>query len=211
MDYASQGQLIEWDDDEEKFYFCNGQTEFLNEERMKQIFSECIAGLYYLHINKIIHRDIKPQNILFDDEGHVKIADFGQSLLFEEADVTNSTEGTYWFMAPELLDPEKKIETLSGKACDIWSLGVTFYVFAFLRVPFYGDNIFDLLDRIKEDELSFPDCREISEGLKRVLNKMLAKNFTERITIEFFEFFFYIKRILGNLSKTPGLNKMEFL
>ena len=137
-----------------------------------------------MHINHIIHRDIKPQNILFDENGSVKIADFGQSFLFEDNDVTHATEGTYWFMAPELLDPNGNKEGVSGKACDIWSLGVTFFVFAFLNVPFFGENIFELLDTIREKELEFPNTREISEDMKRVLRKMLEKNSNERISIE---------------------------
>lgn len=115
----------------------------------------------------------------------MKLADFGQSLLFEENDLTNATEGTYWFMAPELLDPNGNKEGVSGKACDIWSLGVTFFVFVFLQVPFYGGNIFELLEKIREEELAFPDSREISDDLKDVLRKMLQKNVNERISIEF--------------------------
>lgn len=136
-------------------------------------------------MNHIIHRDIKPQNILFDEVDHVKIADFGQSILFEDNDRTNAAEGTYWFMAPELLDETCKNTGVSGKACDIWSLGVTFFVFAFFEVPFYGENIFELLEKIRAEELKFPEnIREISEGLKNIIRRMLNKKVEERITLE---------------------------
>ena len=87
-------------------------------------------------------------------------------------------------MAPELLDPNTNKEGVSGKACDIWSLGVTFFVFTFLSVPFYGGNIFELLDKIREEQLVFPNNREISEDLKRILKRMIEKEPNERITIE---------------------------
>lgn len=88
-------------------------------------------------------------------------------------------------MAPELLDTNSNKEGVSGKACDVWSLGVTFFVFAYLTVPFYGDNVFDLLDKIRESELVFPESRSISEELKNILRKMLNKNGAERINLEF--------------------------
>lgn len=115
----------------------------------------------------------------------MKIADFGQSILFEDNDRTNAAEGTYWFMAPELLDETCKNTGVSGKACDIWSLGVTFFVFAFFEVPFYGENIFELLEKIRAEELKFPEnIREISEGLKNIIRRMLNKKVEERITLE---------------------------
>jgi len=201
LDFAAKGQYIEWDEEEQKFYLCHKDTEeYLPEEKLKMIFRECLTGIHYrskksfknnlkhilflVHVNHIIHRDVKPQNILFDENDHVKIADFGQSILFEETDTTNSAEGTYWFMAPELLDPNTNKGGVSGKPCDIWSLGVTFFVFAYLEVPFYADNYTELLEKIKEGELVFPEKREISDDLKNILRKMLNRNAGERLTIE---------------------------
>lgn len=82
-------------------------------------------------------------------------------------------------MAPELLENEKKIK-ISGQQADIWSLGVTFYAFTFLKVPFYGANVFELLENIKEKKLEFPEERKITEGLKSLLEKMITKNPEER-------------------------------
>lgn len=135
-----------------------------------------------MHVNHIIHRDIKPQNILFDEENRPKLADFGQSELFEKEDKLTSTEGTYWFMSPEMLDASSS--NIEGKPTDIWSLGITFYAFAFLKVPFFGTNLLDIIENIKTKELAFPEDREISEELKNLLKKMIDKNPKTRATLE---------------------------
>lgn len=116
-------------------------------------------------------------------------------------------------MAPELLDANASKEGVSGKACDIWSLGVTFFVFVFLQVPFYGANIFELLEKIRGGELVFPDSREISDDLKNVLRKMLQKNANERISIQFFKkITLFVKCFFkGNWLRSIGLKKMAFL
>lgn len=186
LDFCAKGQLIEWDDEIEKFFFCDEShgSESLEEEKLKDIFRECLTGLHYLHINHIIHRDIKPQNILFDENNRVKIADFGQSFLFENiSDKMENTEGTYWFMAPETLDPTQNSGGYSGVSADIWSLGVTFYAFVFLKVPFFGNNIFELLENIKTKDLEFPAERQVSDGIKNVLRMMIEKNPIKRASL----------------------------
>lgn len=101
-----------------------------------------------MHYNDIVHRDIKPQNILVDGKGKFKIADFGVSSLVCEQGLVDDTQGTYHFMAPEECSIEG-IPTYSGKIADIWSLGVTFYSFVFHEVPFNHSNHQELFKSIE--------------------------------------------------------------
>lgn len=140
--------------------------------------------LIKVHYNHIIHRDIKPQNILFDEDFIAKLADFGLSeLCEEEKGFLNSTEGTYYFMAPELFANKKNIE---GKPADIWALGVSFFCFAYLRIPFSGDSLNEMSKNIIEKPLEFDKSRILSNDLKEIFCKMMEKDPQKRITIEYF-------------------------
>lgn len=86
--------------------------------------------VYVVHQNNIIHRDIKPQNILFDEDSNVKLTDFGISLLSSETKIAQIT-GTQFFLAPESFLPEKE-KVISGKPLDIWAMGITMYCFKYL-------------------------------------------------------------------------------
>lgn len=158
-----------------------------------------------VHDNGIIHRDIKPGNILLDKENNAKICifepkkyfksylnytgDFGLAFIMSNEDVLKSSKGTYHFMAPEMFN-EKKIELgISGKMADIWSLGVTLYCLTFLVLPFYGKNTITLIDAIKSKTLKFPPERKISPELKKLFTKILEKNPKKRITLEYFLLF----------------------
>ena len=85
-------------------------------------------------------------------------------------------------MSPEMLDASKT--DIQGKPTDVWSLGITFYAFTFLKVPFFGTNLLEIIENIKTQELAFPPEREISPGLKELLIKMIEKDPTKRATLE---------------------------
>ena len=99
---------------------------------------QVISGLEYLHDLNIIHRDIKPDNILHDRATDViKLCDFGAGLPFRDADDSVcKTEGTPVFTAPEAC----RGQYYAGKAADIWQLGITLYALAFGCVTFRAPN-----------------------------------------------------------------------
>ncbi|XP_046695000.1 calcium/calmodulin-dependent protein kinase kinase 1 isoform X2 [Silurus meridionalis] len=154
----------------------------LNEEQARLYFRDIVLGIEYLHYQKIVHRDIKPSNLLLGDDGHVKIADFGVSNQFEGNDaMLSSTAGTPAFMAPETLSDNRK--SFSGKALDVWAMGVTLYCFVFGKCPFIDEYILALHNKIRSKTVEFPETPTISEDLKNLILKMLDKNPDSRITI----------------------------
>uniref|UniRef100_K3X1B3 Protein kinase domain-containing protein n=1 Tax=Globisporangium ultimum (strain ATCC 200006 / CBS 805.95 / DAOM BR144) TaxID=431595 RepID=K3X1B3_GLOUD len=130
----------------------------LNAELTKLYFCHLIEGIDFLHENKIIHRDIKPGNLLLkkDDEGGyiLKIADFGVSHEMESEDESlRQTAGTAIFMAPEMLTGE----SFRGKPVDIWACGVTLYMFVYGHPPFEAKTMTELYGRIQNEEIQYPE------------------------------------------------------
>ncbi|XP_029467890.1 calcium/calmodulin-dependent protein kinase kinase 1 isoform X2 [Rhinatrema bivittatum] len=152
------------------------------EEQARIYLRDIVLGLEYLHYQKIIHRDIKPSNLLLGDDDHIKIADFGVSNQFEGSDaLLSSTAGTPAFMAPEALSDTG--QRFSGKAIDVWALGVTLYCFVFGKCPFIDQYILVLHNMIKNKPVEFPEEPKISEELEDLVLRMLDKNPETRITV----------------------------
>jgi len=157
----------------------------LSEEEAWKSFRDILLGLEYLHYHKIIHRDIKPSNLLMADTGEVKIADLGVSNQFDGSDAfLTSTAGTPAFTAPECLQQQLGEAPYSGKAADIWSLGVTLYCLVFGQVPFHDENILSVYNKIRTQELKLPDTVNISTELAQLIQRMLEKRPEERITLQ---------------------------
>ncbi|XP_074046656.1 calcium/calmodulin-dependent protein kinase kinase 1 [Macrotis lagotis] len=152
------------------------------EEQARPYLRDIVLGLEYLHYQKIIHRDIKPSNLLLGDDDHVKIADFGVSNQFEGNDAQlSSTAGTPAFMAPEAISDSG--QSFRGKALDVWATGITLYCFVYGKCPFIDDSILALHQKIRNEDVSFPEQPLISESLKDLILRMLDKNPQTRIVI----------------------------
>ncbi|KAJ9580240.1 hypothetical protein L9F63_004113, partial [Diploptera punctata] len=152
----------------------------LTEAQAWGYFRDVVMGIEYLHYQRIIHRDIKPSNLLLSEDGHVQIADFGVCNEFHGNDAAlSSTAGTPAFMAPEALTNSK----YSGKASDIWSMGVTLYAFVYGRIPFHDENVLALYNKIQNDAVVFREKPEISAELKDLISRMLHKDPSQRLTL----------------------------
>jgi calcium/calmodulin-dependent protein kinase kinase 2 len=107
--------------------------------------------LIKVHAQGIIHRDIKPDNLLLDANDVLKIVDFGVSEMFtKEDDRLKSSSGSPAFASPEM--SHAGITTVSGKATDIWAMGVTLYALIYGVLPFSHHNILELYDSIQHEE-----------------------------------------------------------
>lgn len=171
-------------------------TACLSEEQCRLYFRDMILGIEYLHSQGVIHRDIKADNLLLDEDDVLKIADFGVSELFEQDnDVITKTAGSPSYMAPELavisngtlmpLAATRDIPTnsLSGRSADIWSMGVTLYYMLFGVLPFCADNVMDLYTHIVTEEVEFPRD-DINPDLKDLFARILCKSPQKRIKMD---------------------------
>nr|POE56567.1 calcium/calmodulin-dependent protein kinase kinase 1 [Quercus suber] len=145
-------------------------------------FRDMILGIEYLHAQGIIHRDIKPDNCLITDEDVLKIVDFGVSEMFEkESDMsTAKSAGSPAFMPPELC--VVKHGQISGRAADIWSMGVTLYCLRYGHIPFEKHGMLELYESIRNDPL--PLDEEKAEDFADLMRAMLEKDPDKRITMD---------------------------
>ncbi|ORX97646.1 kinase-like protein [Basidiobolus meristosporus CBS 931.73] len=151
------------------------------EDKCRHYFRQMVLGFEYLHENGIVHRDIKPDNLLIAADDTLKIVDFGVSEMFVKGDDRmKKSAGSPAFMAPELCSGSSN--GISGRATDIWSMGVTLYCLAFGTLPFSANSIVEIYDSVKNQELKIPDTA--SPELKDLLEKLLDKNPETRIHMD---------------------------
>ncbi|XP_037088584.1 calcium/calmodulin-dependent protein kinase kinase 1-like [Pollicipes pollicipes] len=154
----------------------------LLEEQAWRYFRDMVMGIEFLHYQKIIHRDIKPSNLLLGDDGRVKIADFGVCNEFTGPDAfLTGTSGTPAFLPPEALKAQR--DRYSGRAADIWAMGVTLFSFVYGRLPFHDENILGLYSKIQSQEVAFPAVPSVSEALQDLVRLMLDKEPERRVTL----------------------------
>jgi len=129
----------------------------LDESHARFFFRQIASGLRYCHKNLVVHRDIKLDNLLIDEEGSIKICDFGVSRQLEHrSQLLSGQSGTPAYMAPEV----HAAKNYDGFACDVWSLGVCLFAMVCGAVPFKGKTIEDLAAAIQKAEFVYPDSMD---------------------------------------------------
>lgn len=165
LEYCQSGTLMEILDHERA----------LPEQKVAVIILELTLALRRLHkFHRIIHRDIKVDNILMDRFGHIRLSDFGFSTVMEtDKPIKRTACGSPAYAAPEMITRE----AYSSKT-DIWSLGVVMYVLLVGRLPFTGANIQECMKRVVEVDPQMPDY--LSPQCQDLLVHLLKKNPIER-------------------------------
>jgi len=149
------------------------------EERARFYSGEVTMALQYLHQTGFIYRDLKPENLLLDHEGHIKLTDFGLSKNVSGAEV-DDIKATYTFCGtPEYMAPEVLTEQGHGKAVDWWSLGILIYEMLVGLPPFYSKNKKEMYFKILKQDPRYPGF--LTSDAKTLLHHLLRRNPSERL------------------------------
>ncbi|XP_072178291.1 NUAK family SNF1-like kinase 1 [Diadema setosum] len=154
MEYASGGELYEFID--------SNSTPV---EEVQRIFRQIVSALAYCHLNNIVHRDLKLENVLLDQDGDAKIADFGLSSYYSDNDLLHTFCGSPLYASPEIVSGQP----YHGPEVDCWSLGVILYAMVYKTMPFGGDDFNQLKRQIMEGRYYDPCPGSVPSQLIRFL------------------------------------------
>ena len=148
----------------------------LPEEVVHHIAHQLVSALWYLHSNRILHRDMKPQNILLCNGGLVKLCDFGFArAMGVDTFMVTSIKGTPLYMSPELVQ-----EQPYDHNADLWALGCILFELFAGEPPFYTTNLFQLVNLITKNPVKWP--AGMSPNFQNFLHGLLDKDPSTRLT-----------------------------
>uniref|UniRef100_A0A671LSI9 non-specific serine/threonine protein kinase n=1 Tax=Sinocyclocheilus anshuiensis TaxID=1608454 RepID=A0A671LSI9_9TELE len=168
MEYASGGEVFD-------YLVSHGR---MKEKEARAKFRQIVSAVYYCHQKKIVHRDLKAENLLLDADSNIKIADFGFSNEFTLGSKLDTFCGSPPYAAPELFQGKK----YDGPEVDIWSLGVILYTLVSGSLPFDGQNLKELRERVLRGKYRVPFY--MSTDCESILRRFLVLNPTKRCTLE---------------------------
>lgn len=172
MEYLSGGEL----------FFHMKKTKYFSEKTAIFYLAQIVCALDFLHENGIIYRDIKPENLVLDKNGYIKLTDFGLS---KENIIGNYMTSTFCG-TPEYLSPEMIKGDLYNQSVDIWSLGIIFFEMLIGVPPFFDKNKDKLYKKIYFNDPNFALNKNVvlSDASIDLIKKLLTKNPKSRINIK---------------------------
>ncbi|XP_069978954.1 rho-associated protein kinase 1-like isoform X1 [Penaeus vannamei] len=170
MDYMPGGDLV------------NLMSNYDVPEKWAKFYcAEVVLALDAIHSMGFVHRDVKPDNMLLDGSGHLKLADFGTCMKMDKDGLVRSDTavGTPDYISPEVLKSQGG-EGVYGRECDWWSVGVFLYEMLVGDTPFYADSLVGTYGKIMDhkNSLKFPDDIEISVDAKTLICGFLSDRLT---------------------------------
>uniref|UniRef100_A0A8C1WDH9 MAP/microtubule affinity-regulating kinase 3 n=1 Tax=Cyprinus carpio TaxID=7962 RepID=A0A8C1WDH9_CYPCA len=168
MEYASGGEVFD-------YLVAHGR---MKEKEARAKFRQIVSAVQYCHQKCIVHRDLKAENLLLDADMNIKIADFGFSNEFTLGSKLDTFCGSPPYAAPELFQGKK----YDGPEVDVWSLGVILYTLVSGSLPFDGQNLKELRERVLRGKYRIPFY--MSTDCENLLKKFLILNPTKRGSLE---------------------------
>ncbi|XP_055719331.1 MAP/microtubule affinity-regulating kinase 3a isoform X10 [Salvelinus fontinalis] len=168
MEYASGGEVFD-------YLVAHGR---MKEKEARAKFRQIVSAVQYCHQKHIVHRDLKAENLLLDADMNIKIADFGFSNEFTLGNKLDTFCGSPPYAAPELFQGKK----YDGPEVDVWSLGVILYTLVSGSLPFDGQNLKELRERVLRGKYRIPFY--MSTDCENLLKRFLVLNPAKRGTFE---------------------------
>lgn len=169
----------------------------LREEVARKYFQQLVDAVEFCHSRGVYHRDLKPENLLLDENGDLKISDFGLSALQESTrqdGLLHTTCGTPAYVAPEVINKRG----YDGAKADIWSCGVVLFVLLAGYLPFYDSNLMELYKKITRAEFKCPNW--FPPEVRKLLSRILDPNPSTRVTMA---------KLMENYWFRKGYKKIE--
>ncbi|KAH7544985.1 CBL-interacting serine/threonine-protein kinase 20 [Ziziphus jujuba] len=152
----------------------------LKEDVARKYFQQLIGAVDFCHSRGVYHRDLKPENLLLDENGNLKVSDFGLSALFESRrkdGLLHTTCGTPAYVAPEVINKKG----YDGAKADIWSCGVILFVLLAGYLPFHDPNLMEMYRKISKGDFKCPQW--IPAEVRKLLSTILNPSPSTRIDV----------------------------